>query len=176
MRHGVAGYGPARQGKGAEHMKKKESERNRVAMSNLKQATATHQRGDVANWGVIESAIGGSREESWVRSLIRRWRNEVLRERGIAMRPIPGVGMRFLHADEQVDICCVDRRRRMSRQAMRAIREVASSDSAQLDDHHKVRQLLQVRALRDERSKINFSIRGIVGKVESVRRGISPQG
>lgn len=101
-----------------------EKDVNRQALSRLVVATATCRRGDFIPWSVIEAAVQARRDEALCRYTVKRWRTRLLQDRGIAMRPVHGEGYQLLTSVDQVERCAVDRRRRMSRQALRAIQEV----------------------------------------------------
>lgn len=108
-----------------------------------------YKRGQVIPWNVIE-AIAGSRFDGG-KYVIKKWREEMLRDYDQALRMVPGIGVELLTASEQVRWCPRYRRRKMFRQSTRAMKELKHVDDSKLSDHDRKMRQLQISQLKGER-------------------------
>lgn len=103
-----------------------------AAVTTLTEQTADLKRGDILKWEEIEETTGIKRYTEHWSSMVKRWRRDLLRTRGIACWPEVTVGLRLLTNEEQVTVIGRKRTRKMFRQSSMAMREISAADSSQL--------------------------------------------
>lgn len=162
-RHGVsaaglgkAGLGKARRGKGAMRTTKEfgmtndfrqRSEAVGKAVDQLTAATGHYARGDTVPYDYILRVTGiPARDEGIWHQTIKRWRDNLLNCRGIALRAVPSVGYRLLTEEEQAVVQVPrERLRRAASQFRRGLKEMEHCTDATLTD----RQNMARRAMTD---------------------------
>lgn len=92
-------------------------------------------------------------------AMIRKVRNRILRERGIALRPIINLGYRFCEHEEQVRYCARMRQKRAIRQINRGSREVSAVDSSALSLHYQRLRALSMNSMQEEARTIRKGMR-----------------
>lgn len=85
---------------------------------------AGFRRGEVLAWHALEAAAGFVREHTHWKAFDRRFRRDLRRQRGINMLAVPGVGLKLLTPDEDVNLRSEKRRAKASRQLSRDVTEL----------------------------------------------------
>lgn len=116
-------------------------------------------RGDTLRLTSIEQLSGCERYTGRWNAIVRKVRLAVLRDRGIALRPITNVGYRLCEHDEQLRYCSRNRQRRAIRQLGRGLLEVDALPPAELTDHQQHLRALMVQQLRTERRQVRRGVR-----------------
>lgn len=125
-------------------------------------AVAHLGRGDVLQWSDIERETRLPKDSGALQYVVRKLRKRVLKERGIAMRPIVNVGLKLLSHQEQVRVCAEDRHRRMFRQSSAATRELAAIDGSDLGLVDRRLRMAQLERLKYERQAMRRAIKEVV--------------
>jgi hypothetical protein len=129
-------------------------------------------RGDVLLYDAMVEAGGFDRGSVHYPAFIKRIRNKILRERGIAIRPVNDVGYKLLTSVDQVVRCSKDRNRRISRQAFMASKEVANADVSELPIELQKLRALQEASFKEQRSTARKQVRTIFKTETNPRRPI----
>lgn len=106
--------------------------------------TLTLSRGEVLTYEAILRHGGFGREHISFGTFKQKLRRKVLKECGIAMRPIVNVGFRLLLISEQVVRCSYDRNKKIARQAWFGRKEISAVESDSLPLH-----LRQLKAIQE---------------------------
>lgn len=116
-------------------------------------------RGDVVKFGDLETITGTERYAGrWV-LYVQKMRRRILKERGIAMRPLVNVGYKLCTKDEQLKYCARNRQRRAVRQLNRGIAEVDHLPHDGLSLHQQRLRALTLDNLRHERRAVRRCMR-----------------
>lgn len=111
-------------------------------------------RDDVLTHEAIEHAAGIVRYSRHWNPLIGKLKRKLLKDRGIAVRPVDGVGYRLLTSAEQLVIPAEDRNARARRQLNRGIREVDSTPAEGLTAHQLDVKRKTVQGMRKTREAL----------------------
>ena len=131
----------------------------REATDRIVASAANLQRGEVLLLTTIESLCQLDRyDPPWGR-IVFRVRRDILKTRGIALRPITNVGYRLCTADEQLTECPYGRQKRAVRQMARAIKEIEGLPTAGLSVHQQRIRALTAGSLRSQRKEIKKAMR-----------------
>lgn len=115
-------------------------------------------RGDLAHYGLIIDTIKiGRGEQGWA-TIVNSVRKRILNERGIATRPEPGVGLRFLTNTQQVVVCGQDRTKRIRTQARNGFNEIQRAESKNLSDHERKLQAFSLAGMQSIKSQSKSSV------------------
>ena len=123
------------------------------AVSRAVDAAANLNRGDILPFEALESAFECQRYKGNWTYLVKKFRLKILSERGIALRPVVGVGYKFCDEDEQYLWCSKNRQRRAVRQIGRGIREVESGSTDSINEHGR-----RVRGLKLQQMQLQRNI------------------
>jgi hypothetical protein len=108
-------------------------------------------RGDVLRLTDIERLSGCDRYTGNWNAIVSKIKKTIFRDRGIALRPLNGVGYAFCTNTEQVQWCFENRSRRQLRQACRGAAEL---NAVRTDNLHlqiqRARNLDEMKRLRRE--------------------------
>lgn len=100
----------------------------------LMSLASQYERGQCISWGEIEAIVGPREQYMYI---IKRWRNQLERDREIVTLPAISVGVRLLtHKETAAEIPAI-RQRRAYRQIRRAIKQTATVDMSRLSDHER---------------------------------------
>lgn len=115
-------------------------------------------RGDLVTYRVITETIKiGRNEQGWA-TVVNSVRKRVLNERGIAMRPEPGVGLRLLTNTQQVVVCGEDRTKRIRTQARNGFNEIQRAESKNLSDHERKLQAFSLAGMQSIKAQSKSSV------------------
>lgn len=126
---------------------KPENPRVTAGIDSLQSAFGVLAKGCTIAWEDMERVLDMTRDSHLFRYTVKKWRRNLLRDRGIATWPEYTVGLRLLTDSEQVTIPARARQRRAVRQIRRAIREVSAADDSQLTMHMRLSKRAHLEAM-----------------------------
>lgn len=161
--YGEAGPGRARLGKGANGsitqlftgkaagmiVNKYQTQVDRVLL-----LLQRYRKGDTIPWSLLESAMGMHRDERGGRTIIKRVRNRLLKDRQITAFPTTNMGLRMLTDMQAATEVPAMRQRRARRQITRGIRETEGVDLSQLTNHAACSLAIARKHMKEERAAI----------------------
>lgn len=128
-------------------------------------------RGDSIPIEVIERISGMvSYSESWTH-VIRTFKRNMRKDRGIALWSLERGAYKLLTNQEQVHVCGLKRQKRMLRQSTNAVREVRAVDPDDLSEHDRLVRLATLNQLRLQR---RFIISGLRQAHKTFRSQVNP--
>ena len=113
-----------------------------------------YRKGDTIPWSLLESAMGMHRDERGGRTIIKRVRNRLLKDRQITAFPTTNTGLRMLTDMQAATEVPAMRQRRARRQITRGIRETEGVDLSQLTNHAACSLAIARKHMKDERAAI----------------------
>ncbi len=118
-------------------------------------------RGDVIARDDMENVAGYKWQEvgGRFRYIVKEARKRLLKELGIATRPVPGVGVKLLANDEQVSRCFADQTRRAFRSFGRGKKEVDAVDPGSLSDHMRELRFMASADMKEQRKASRASLK-----------------
>lgn len=123
------------------------------AVGRAVELAAGYSRGQVIPWVQIEAA-GFPRDHTHYPAFSRRFRAAVRSTRGINMHAVPGVGLKLLTLEEDVNTRSLGRRRRASRQLWRDSEELRAIPDAELPEKLKDMKYRRIDGTRVARRKV----------------------
>ena len=124
-------------------------------------------RGDTLAHDDIERISGCLRYEGQWGAIVMKVRKKILRERGIALRPIATVGYRFCTKEEQLKYCARNRQKRAVRQLNRGVREIAALEPNSLSLHQQRLRAVAMQDLIHERRMVK---RGLRNQAQEIKK------
>lgn len=123
-------------------------------------------RGEVLKWSDIEDATGLAHKTEAFKYVQNRFRQRLLRERHIATRAVPTVGVELLTEQLQVRWCSEYYQRKAFRSTGRAVKALSVVEPANLAMHDRRLRLAQLDRLKGERRQLRAAIK----EVKAVRK------
>jgi hypothetical protein len=162
-RLGMAWRGVVRQGKGANGLANQLFTGKVAGMIVNKYQTQVdrvllllqrYRKGDTIPWSLLESSMGMHRDERGGRTIIKRVRNRLLKDRQITAFPTTNMGLRMLTDMQAATEVPAMRQRRARRQITRGIRETEGVDLSQLTNHAACSLAMARKHMKEERAAI----------------------
>lgn len=127
-------------------------------------------RGDILTWESIREATGLtlSNDETRLRYIVGKFRTRMRQDREIVIWSSRAVGLRFLTHEEAAVFVPEKRRRRMYREAGRAMREMRCADLSRLSVHQRRVHASQMERFTAERKSIRAGVKQVIQKSESL--------
>lgn len=133
-----------------------------AAVSRLLKHAEGMKRGDVLRWeDFARLARVASHRDGTGHTIEQRFRKALLRDKRIATRGIPGVGIKLLEGVGQVVDVARERHRKMYRQAGKLTREVGVVPAALIPERVRRLQAAHLQGAREER-KLSASMMRVV--------------
>lgn len=117
------------------------------AIDRVRELIDKKTRGDTVTWAEIESLAGFERYSSHWSAFIHRLRRGVMRDRGIVLEAVPGVGLKLLTKKENLLDHPEGRARRARRQHFRGRAALEAIKDQELTDHERQVRNKQVDAM-----------------------------
>lgn len=114
-------------------------------------------RGDLLEWGSIETSLKLDREHPRLRYVVKKWRNELQRD-GVETWSIPSIGVKLLTDEECLSVVAVHRGKRARRQHSKILKAMKNARTEKLSNNERLMQAAIIdhskNAIRESRQVV----------------------